>query len=159
MRSTQWTYAFLMTVFFSMCGCGGGSTPAPTPAPQPPTGVTYSTPAAVYQVELPISPNIPTSSGGAVTSYSVNPSLPPGLSLSNGTGVISGTPTQVNSSKNYVVTASNAAGSVNATLSITVNAAAPAGLAYSTNPALYNVGAPIAPDTPPARVALPPRTL
>ncbi|HKN24826.1 MAG TPA: putative Ig domain-containing protein, partial [Candidatus Acidoferrum sp.] len=120
MRSTQWTSAFLMTVFLSMCGCGGGSTPAPTPAPQPPTGLTYSTPAAVYQVGTPISANSPTSSGGAVNSYSVNPSLPPGLRLSSGTGVISGTPTQVNSAKNYVVTASNAAGSVNATLSITV---------------------------------------
>ncbi len=148
MRSTQWTSAFLMAVFVSMCGCGGGSTPAPTPALQPPTGLTYSTPATAYQVETPISPNIPTSSGGAVNSYSVNPSLPPGLSLSSGTGVISGTPTQVNSAKNYVVTASNAAGSVNATLSITVNAAAPAGVAYSTNPALYNVGAPITANTP-----------
>jgi len=102
----------------------------------------------VYQVGTPISANSPTSSGGAVNSYSVNPSLPPGLRLSSGTGVISGTPTQVNSAKNYVVTASNAAGSVNATLSITANAPAPAGLAYSTNPAVYDVGAPITANTP-----------
>jgi hypothetical protein len=38
MRSTQWTSAFLMTVFVSICGCSGGGTPAPTPALQPPTG-------------------------------------------------------------------------------------------------------------------------
>jgi len=137
-----------MAVFLSICGCGGGSTPVPTPTPQPPSGLTYSTPAAVYLVGTPITANSPTSSGGAVSSYSVNPSLPAGLGLSTSTGVISGTPTQVSSAKNYIVTASNAAGSVNATLSITVNAAAPAGLAYSTNPAVYSVGAPITANTP-----------
>lgn len=148
MRPAQWTSPFLMTVFLSMCGCGGGSTPAPTPTPQPPSGLTYSTPAARYQVGSPITANSPTSSGGAVTSYSVNPTLPAGLSLGSSTGVISGTPTQVSSANDYVVTASNATGSVNATLSITVNAAAPVGLAYSTNPAVYNVGAPITANTP-----------
>ena len=137
-----------MAGMLSMCGCGGGSTPAPTPSPQAPTGLAYSTPTAVYVVGTPITANNPTSSGGTVSAYSVNPSLPAGLALSSSTGVISGTPTQVSSAKNYLVSASNAAGSVNASISIAVNTAAPAGLAYSTNPAVYNVGVPITANTP-----------
>lgn len=147
MRSTQWMRASRIASFSLLCGYGG-NTPAPTPRPQPPTELMYSTPAAVYQVGTPISANSPTSSGGPVKSYSVNPSLPAGLGLSSSTGLISGTPTQVSPAKSYVVTASNVSGTVNATLSITVNAAAPAGLTYSTNPAVYSVGAAIAANTP-----------
>lgn len=148
MRSTQWMCALLTAVILAMCGCGGATTPAPTPSPQPPSGLVYSTPAAVYVVGTPINANTPSSSGGAVTSFTVNPSLPAGLGLSSSTGGISGTPTQVSSTRNYVVTASNAAGSATATLSITVNAAAPTGLVYSTNPAVYNVGVPITANIP-----------
>jgi hypothetical protein len=144
MRSTRWTTLVLMVLLLAMCGCGGGSKPTPTP----PLALTYSTPAAVYQVGTSIPPNNPTSTGGVVSSYSVKPSLPTGLTLSISTGVISGTPTQATSAANYVVTASNAAGSANVMLSITVNAAAPTSLTYSTNPAVYNVGLPIAANTP-----------
>ena len=49
----------------------------------------------------------PTSSGGAVVSWSVSPSLPAGLTFSTSTGEISGTPTSVTSSASYTVTATN----------------------------------------------------
>ena len=62
----------------------------------------------------------PSASGGPVTSWSVSPSLPAGLSLDTSTGEISGTPTAVTSSATYTVTASNTGGSDTATLTIVV---------------------------------------
>ncbi|MFM9133687.1 MAG: glycine-rich domain-containing protein, partial [Actinomycetota bacterium] len=44
-------------------------------------------------------------SGGSVTSYSINPSLPAGLSFSSVTGLISGTPTATSAAANYTITA------------------------------------------------------
>ena len=44
--------------------------------------------------------------------YYISPSLPPGLSFNNSTGVISGTPTTVTPVKDYKITAYNASGSV-----------------------------------------------
>ena len=73
----------------------------------------------------------PSVSGGAVTSWSVSPSLPAGLSLDSSTGAISGTPTAVTSSAAYTVTASNTGGSDTTTVTIVVNDIAPSSLAYS----------------------------
>ena len=67
----------------------------------------------------PITPNSPTSTGGAVTAYSVSPALPAGLSLSASTGIISGTPAAATATASYTVTASNTGGSTTATLTIT----------------------------------------
>jgi hypothetical protein len=70
---------------------------------------------------LAIAQNAPSSSGGAVTSYSVNPSLPQGLSLDITSGIITGTPNTTAALANYTVTASNSGGSTTVNLSITVN--------------------------------------
>ena len=83
-----------------------------------------------------------------MASYSVSPALPAGLTLNTSTGVITGTPTAVTATATYTVTASNSAGSTTATLSITVNDAAPAGLAYTAGTAVYTVGTPIPPNSP-----------
>jgi DNA-binding beta-propeller fold protein YncE len=115
---------------------------------QPPSALSYTTATAVYIKGTAITPNSPTSSGGAVTSYSVSPALPAGLSLSTSTGIISGTPTAVTATASYTVTASNSAGSTTATLTITVEDAAPAGLAYTTGTAVYTVGTAITPNSP-----------
>ena len=58
---------------------------------------------------------------GTVTTYSVNPALPGGLSINSSTGVISGTPTAVTAKTSYTVTASNTGGSTTAVVSIVVN--------------------------------------
>ena len=71
----------------------------------------------------------PTSSGGAVTSWLISPSLPAGLTLDAATGAISGTPTVTSTSTLYTVTASNTGGSATATITIVVNDAAPPGVA------------------------------
>jgi len=56
--------------------------------------------------------------------YFVSQFLPPGLSISNGTGVISGTPTAALAATSYTVTAYNTGGSGAATLSIKTVASA-----------------------------------
>ena len=114
----------------------GGSTPATvtiTVNDVAPTGLTYSTNPAVYSAGVLITLNVPTSTGGAVVSYAVGPSLPTGLSLNTSTGVISGTPTTATATASYTITATNSGGSAQASLSITVNASG-GGLTISAQP-------------------------
>lgn len=66
----------------------------------------------------------PTNSGSPVTSWSISPSLPGGLSLNATTGVISGTPTATISQTNFTITATNAAGTDTAVVALEVTAAA-----------------------------------
>jgi len=76
-----------------LCECGGGS--SPSPAVQGPSALSYPSVTPVYIKGTAITANSPTSTGGAVTSYSVSPALPAGLTLSASSGIISGTPTAV----------------------------------------------------------------
>jgi len=147
MRKMQWT-CVLTGLLLSLCGCSGvssGPNPAPTPAP---SNLSYATPSATYAVGTAITANTPTSSGGAVASYSVVPTLPWGLSLNSTSGVISGIPTVATPQANYTVTAYNAGGSASATLSFTVTNGAPATLTYSSNTAVYTVNALIMVNVP-----------
>jgi uncharacterized repeat protein (TIGR01451 family) len=120
----------------------------PSPAQEAPSDLVYSMNPAVYTRGIAIAPNVPSSSGGAVASYGVAPSLPAGLSLDASTGVIVGTPTAIAAKAAYSITASNSEGSATFSLSITVNDVACRNLAYSANPALYSRGIPIAPNVP-----------
>ncbi len=105
-----------------------------------PSGLSYTTPVT-YVTGAAITANQPTVGGGAVSSWSVSPTLPAGLSLDPATGVISGTPTAVTATATYTVTAANAAGSTQATLSVTVDLGPPAGLSYDNDPAIgYVIG-------------------
>ncbi|HEY5253672.1 MAG TPA: tannase/feruloyl esterase family alpha/beta hydrolase, partial [Acidobacteriaceae bacterium] len=85
---------------------------------QAPTWLLYTAQSAVYAIHMPIAPNSPTSAGGTITSYSVAPALPPGLSLNTSTGVISGTPTLATTEADYVVTATDTGGAATATLTL-----------------------------------------
>lgn len=60
-----------------------------------------------------------------MTSYSISPALPTGLSFSTTTGVISGTPTAITATASYMVTATNSGGLTNATVTITIMPPAP----------------------------------
>ncbi len=90
----------------------------------------------------------PTSTGGAVASYSVTPPLPAGIVLDTGSGAISGTPIKPKAMTTYTVTASNSGGSTTAPVTITVNVAAPLSLKYSSTAAYYSVGMPIPENVP-----------
>jgi len=113
----------LLAVVFSLSACGGGGNssgsggPPPPPAPPPPSGLSYTSPQS-YDVGTAITPLDPTVTG-TVTSYSVAPALPAGLSLDAATGRISGTPTQP-ARATYTITATNAGGNTTFALAIAV---------------------------------------
>ena len=87
----------------------------------PPTNLVYSENPAVYSVGTTISPNIASNSGGVITEYTVNPALPPGLSLDPALGAISGAPSAATSQATYTVMGGNLAGSTTVGLVLTVN--------------------------------------
>ena len=89
-----------------------------------------------------------TSTGGAVVSYSVSPSLPAGLSLDTSTGSISGTPTAVTSSATYTITATNTGGTDTATMTIVVNDVIPSDLDYNPNSFTLTKGTQMTTTTP-----------
>jgi subtilisin-like proprotein convertase family protein len=85
-----------------------------------PSALSYSSNPATYTKDTAIDINTPTSSGGAVVSYSVSPALPAGLTLNTSTGIISGTPTTLTAASNYTITATNTGGFTDAWVNITV---------------------------------------
>lgn len=117
-------------VLIAACGGGGGGNNAAAPPvpPAPPGTLSYSSPQ-VYTVGVAITPLAP-SILGTVSGYSVSPALPAGLALDAKSGQITGTPTSPASTANYTITASSSGGSSSFTLTISVNLAAPSGLAY-----------------------------
>ena len=67
-----------------------------------------------------LSINYQTNTGGAVTSWAINGTLPNGVIFNNQTGVLSGTPTELWPQTSYLVWANNSGGSSVAYLNITV---------------------------------------
>jgi len=117
-RLNYFISALFLTLLLSSCG-GGTSSSSDTDTIAP-SNLNYDTPSVSYTTGVVISLNTPSSDGGAVASYSVSPMLPTGLSIDALTGVISGTPTVITNIANYTVTATNAGGSTNVTVSIAV---------------------------------------
>ena len=77
------------------------------------------------------------SSGGPITSVTISPALPAGLSISTA-GVISGTPTTATATATYTVTATNSAGGTG-TATVTITVADPPVFSYS-GPNVYVTG-------------------
>jgi len=94
--------------------------------------VAYPSTAFGYTTEIPITPITPTSTGGAVTTWSINPALPPGLSLGATDGTISGTPTAATPAASYTVTAANSAGATTATVQLGVESGVLLDLGHAT---------------------------
>ncbi|MES2809849.1 MAG: putative Ig domain-containing protein [Bacteroidota bacterium] len=104
---------------------------------------TFSTPAGL-SVD-PTTGNIFVADGGnnqirriIGTGYSITPTLPTGLSFSNSTGIISGTPTVVTAATTYTITGFNIAGSSSVQISIETEYAEPS-ISYTT-PVSYLAG-------------------
>ena len=108
--------------------------------------ISYNTPNTLTKGTLMTSLT-PTSSGGVVASYSILPSLPPGLTFSTTTGVFSGTPLVPFVLTTYTVTATNTTGSATANVVIGINDLVPDSFTYTT-PNTFTVGTPIAALTP-----------
>ena len=95
-----------------------------------PTLLSYNTPN-VFTIDEAITNLQPTVSGENLV-FSIAPSLPTGLSFDTITGIISGTPTVLQSATDYEVTATNSGGNISFTLSIEIIDVAPNGLSYTT---------------------------
>jgi mono/diheme cytochrome c family protein len=113
-----------------------------------PSSLAYATNPLTATLGVAIAADSPSSSGGAVVSYSVSPALPAGLSLNTSTGIVSGTPSAIQAQTPYTITATNTGGSTNVVLKITVNDAPPTSLAYATNPVVATRGSAIPNDSP-----------
>ena len=77
----------------------------------------------------------PTNAGGAVTTWAISPALPGGLDFNTATGVISGTPAADFAASAFTVTATNAAGTSTAT--VTLSAATPIVPSITYSPDTY----------------------
>ncbi len=132
----------LLTLIIAGCGGGGGGGAPPQSAP---SNLSYASPVVLtVSVQAPtISPTVT----GSVTTYSISPALPDGLSLSASTGKITGTPVAESAAAAYVVTAQNAAGSTTFTLSLAVLIPAPSALSYPS-PQTYLIGTAISALSP-----------
>jgi hypothetical protein len=139
-RSKVIAQVLATAALLSACGGGGGGGSGP-PTPAPPSALSYpaQTPFTVGTAITTITPTVT----GSVTSYAVAPALPAGLALNATTGAIAGTPTAITAAANYQLTASNAGGSTNATLSLTVNDVPPT-LSYARANVPLATGAPMA---------------
>ncbi|EMN26802.1 PF07603 family protein [Leptospira kirschneri serovar Sokoine str. RM1] len=96
----------------------------------PPSALSYAGTPFTFTQGATITTATP-SVTGTVTACNSDIPLPAGLGINGTTCAISGTPTTTQAATNYTITASNAYGSTNTTISITVNLAPPAGLAYT----------------------------
>src|SRR5262245_33426907 len=100
-------------------GTSGNPPPPPVTVTTPPSGLSYPSPQS-YTVGVAITALDPTVTG-TVTSYSVSPALPAGLSLDSSTGRISGTPSVPSGATSHLITATNGGGSATFSLTIAVN--------------------------------------
>lgn len=121
------------SAILTACGGGGGGSGGSTLAT--PSGLSYTTPvkATLGEGLSGVTPTVT----GTVSTWSVSPALPAGLSLcpasgnSNCTsGEIFGTPTELSSQTTYTITAGNASGSTTFNLALSVQPAAPSGFGY-----------------------------
>ncbi|MEI7508721.1 MAG: Ig domain-containing protein [Flavobacterium sp.] len=87
----------------------------------PPSNLSYNVPPSftINSAIIDLNPSV----SGNVTTYSVAPALPTGLSLNPTTGIISGTPTTLSTATSYTITATNSYGTATTTISITVSTA------------------------------------
>jgi len=89
------------------------------PVTTPPSALTYSANTYTFTNGTTITTSTPTVTG-TITSCTVTPALPTGLSLNATTCAISGTPTVNQSATTYTITASNSGGSTTANITIQV---------------------------------------
>jgi formylglycine-generating enzyme required for sulfatase activity len=136
---------FILTM--SVCGCKNSTRKSLDPGSSAPSALSYSVSPAVYTKGLPIVENVP-SVTNTVTDWTVTPALPDGLSLNLLNGVISGTPVNTQSAKEYTITAKNSFGSTFTVILITVNISAPKSLTYQVTSCSYLKNCAIAKNKP-----------
>ncbi|EMO90922.1 putative Ig domain-containing protein [Leptospira noguchii] len=113
----------------------------------PPSALSYAGTPFTFTQGATITTATP-SVTGTVTACTSDIPLPAGLGINGTTCAISGTPTTTQAATNYTITASNAYGSTNTTISIRVNLAPPSALSYAGTPFTFTQGATITTATP-----------
>lgn len=146
MRGTHLCVAALAFACALALACGGGG--RPPDLPPPPSGLVYAENPAIYTLSVPVFGNAPSTAGGPVSAFSVEPRLPAGLSLNERTGVISGLPTALSAAAKYTIVARNAAGQTSTELILSVNDLPPAELTYASSAGVYTKGLAITPNAP-----------
>ena len=107
----------------------------------PLTTLTYSAGTYDFTKGQADSTGTPTHDGGPLTGCTVSPTLPGGLTISPTDCTISGTPAVLQTLPvSYTVTASNASGSAQATVTIVVNDEPPTSLTYASGTYDFTVG-------------------
>lgn len=130
---------FVLCVLLTLTACGGGGG-GTTPPSHADATLTYPSGTQTFTVGTAITPLAPTITG-SLTSFSVSPSLPVGLSLDAGTGVISGTPTAVTTTRTCTVTGTGANGATaSATVTVTINDVSPSQVSYGATSFTYTAG-------------------
>jgi hypothetical protein len=114
----------LMDVLSNLPADWGNPTQTVTPIAAP--AFTLSSFSESKVVNTAISGYSISSSGGAISSYSISPAAPAGLTFNTSTGLLTGTPTVVAVETTYTITATNATGSAAKTFALTVAPTAPA---------------------------------
>ena len=131
----------IAAVLFAGCAGGGGSGASGNDAGAAPSALSYPSPLEATE-GIPMTAVWPTVRG-TVTSYSVAPALPAGLSINSVNGAIAGTPTTVAVWANYTITAINSLGSTTFELSLAVTGPSADGLAPSIPaPVTVTIGSP-----------------
>jgi len=83
-----------------------------------PPSITYRGTVFNFPVNVAVATLVPTNTGGAVATWTLTPSLPAGLQFDVTSGQLSGTPTAAVQAVPYTITATNAAGSGTAVLTL-----------------------------------------
>lgn len=112
-----------------------------------PAIASYTLFPATYIRNQAIESNAPAIINGSPTGFTVQPALPPGLTLDPSTGVISGTPTAIAASTIYSITA-NFSGGVTNSFPLTLEVRDPGIVGYTASTAVYPVNASIPVNTP-----------
>ncbi|MEC8652688.1 MAG: putative Ig domain-containing protein, partial [Planctomycetota bacterium] len=128
------------------CGGGGGAGSPTANEPAAPATLAYAENPAVYPMGSPAS-NAPTTSGGGIDAYAIDPALPQGFSFDTQTGRITGTPEVMAPEQSYTVTANNALGAVSVELSLKVTDRLPV-VSYPTTTFALTGGVAMTPVSP-----------
>lgn len=86
----------------------------------PPSGLTYLGSPYTWNLPGPVSTGIPALAGSPLSSCTISPALPAGLTINNSNCMVSGSPTDPIPLSNYTITATNAAGSTTANISFRI---------------------------------------
>ena len=120
------------------------STTATTQNTNPPSALSYPAPEGNFSLAVgnaltPITPTVT----GIVSSWTISPNLPAGLSFDSVTGTISGTPLGVFPTTTFTVTATNQYGNTNFTFTLSCNSPPSISYTLANGGFTWSVGTPI----------------